>query len=110
MSRPTRLNVLIVPSDGSRSLRVNLPGWIFSALAVASVVAATALCVLIVDYLRVRELARDPAALKRQVTAQQGEIDGFRKRVWERVALDSRYDSDLEFGLSRAVEFQRAGR
>jgi len=83
VSRPTRLNVLIVPSDGSRSLRLNLPGWIFSALAVASVVAATALCVLIVDYLRVRELARDPAALKRQVAAQQTEIDGFRQRVGE---------------------------
>jgi murein DD-endopeptidase MepM/ murein hydrolase activator NlpD len=83
VSRPKRLNLLLVPSDGSPSWRINLPGWTFRAVAIAALVSAIALCALIVDYVRVRELARDPAALQRQVAAQQALIDTFQKRVGE---------------------------
>lgn len=83
MSRPRRLNILIVPSDGSRPLRLNVPRWAIYAGLIGAALAVSTLGTVLGDYVRTRALARDPAILRRQVAEQQAVIDVFQKRVGE---------------------------
>ncbi len=81
--RPRRLNVLVVPSDGSSPYRFNFPRWVVPGLLIASAVGMAAAGALAADYLRVRRLTAEPLALRRQTAEQQTLIDSFRKRVGE---------------------------
>ncbi len=83
MSRPPRLNILIVPSDGSRPLRFHLPRWVIYAVLIASTAGVSTLGALVGDYARARSLSRDPAALHQQVAAQQALIEAFQARLGE---------------------------
>jgi murein DD-endopeptidase MepM/ murein hydrolase activator NlpD len=83
VSRPRRLTILVVSSDGSRPLRFNVPRWTTYAVLIAGAVGMSTFGTLLVDYARVRELAREPQALRRQVAQQRALIDSFRRRAGE---------------------------
>ncbi len=83
MSRPRRLNILIVPSDGSRPLRFALPRWAVVASVSAAAAVVSILGALLGDYVGTRTLARDPVVLRQRVADQQAVIDAFRRRIGE---------------------------
>ena len=83
MSRPRRLNILIVPSDGARPLRFALPRWAVVASVSAAAAVVSILGALLGDYVGTRALARDPAVLRQRVADQQAVIDAFRRRIGE---------------------------
>ncbi len=97
MPRPRRLNVFIVSSDGSRPLRLHVPGWALSATAVAVTLGFTTVSVLVGDYVRVRRLAASPALLQQQLVEQQGIVTSLRKRIGEiRLEVASWRDLDAK--------------
>jgi murein DD-endopeptidase MepM/ murein hydrolase activator NlpD len=83
VSRARRLNIFIVSSDGSRPVRVHLPGWAVSAAVVGVTLGFTTVSVLVGDYIRVRKLAASPAALQRELVEQHGIVTALRKRIGE---------------------------
>jgi murein DD-endopeptidase MepM/ murein hydrolase activator NlpD len=83
VSRARRLNIFIVSSDGSRPVRVHLPGWAVSAAVVGVTLGFTTVSVLVGDYIRVRKLAASPAALQRELAEQHGIVTALRKRIAE---------------------------
>ena len=83
MSRPKRLNVLIVPSDGSRPLRLKLARWVVYTLLIAAAIGVSTIAAAVGDYVRMRGLVANPARLARQVAEQQALIESFRNRIGE---------------------------
>ena len=83
MSRPKRLNVLIVPSDGSRPLRLKLSRWVVYTLLIAAAIGVSTIAAAVGDYVRMRGLVANPARLARQVAEQQALIESFRNRIGE---------------------------
>jgi len=83
VSRPKRLNVLIVPSDGSRPLRLKLGRWVVYTLLIAAAIGVSTIAAAVGDYVRMRGLVADPARLARQVAEQQALIESFRNRIGE---------------------------
>lgn len=95
MSRARRLNIFIVSSDGSRPVRVHLPGWAVSAAVVGVTLGFTTVSVLVGDYVRVRKLAASPAALQRELAEQHGIVTALRKRIAE-IRLEVRSWRELD--------------
>lgn len=83
MSRAKRLNILIVPSDGSRPLRLKLARWVVYTLLIAGAIGVSTIAAAVGDYVRVRGLAAEPAKLQRQVAEQKALIESFQKRIGE---------------------------
>jgi len=83
VSRPKRLNVLIVPSDGSRPLRLKLARWVVYTLLIAAAIGVSTIAAAVGDYVRMRGLVANPARLARQVAEQQALIESFRNRIGE---------------------------
>lgn len=83
MSRAKRLNILIVPSDGSRPLRLKLARWVVYALLSAAAIGVSTIAAAVGDYVRVRGLVAEPAKLQRQVAEQKALIESFQKRIGE---------------------------
>ena len=83
MSRAKRLNILIVPSDGSRPLRLKLARWVVYTLLIAAAIGVSTIAAAVGDYVRVRALVAEPAKLQRQVAEQKALIESFRNRIGE---------------------------
>lgn len=83
MSRPRRLNIFIVGSDGSRPVRLTVPRGVVPAVLIASTLAVAAVGTVVGDYVRVRGLAAGPEILTRQLAAERKLIDTFRSRIGE---------------------------
>jgi murein DD-endopeptidase MepM/ murein hydrolase activator NlpD len=83
VSRSRRLNIVIVSSHGSRPWRLNLPRWVVPAAFVTMAAGVLSVGAIIGDYIRVREVARDPDALRRQLAEQRALVDSFRNRIAE---------------------------
>ncbi len=97
MSRPRRLNIFIVSTDGSRPWRLHVPGWAVSAVVVTVTLGFTTVSLLVGDYVRVRRLAASPAALERKLGEQQGVVTALRKRIGEiRLEVASWRDLDAK--------------
>ncbi len=83
VTRPRRLNVFVVSSDGARPLRLHLPRYVVPAVVVAAAIGLTAFTALVCDYVRVRRLAASPALLQRQLAEQQGLVASLQTRTAE---------------------------
>lgn len=100
MPRPKQFNLLVVKDDGSRVLRLTVPGWTVATTAGAIALAVLGLAVIYPDYFSLRGQRSGFAALNARLAAQQAllsasetrmreirdEIDGWRQlhvKIWE---------------------------
>jgi murein DD-endopeptidase MepM/ murein hydrolase activator NlpD len=83
VTRPRRLNIVIVPDDGAPPVRLGLPRSVIPAVVLGVAIGLTALTALVCDYVRVRRLAASPALLERQLAEEQGLVTSLQARIGE---------------------------
>lgn len=83
MSRPRRLNILVVPSDGSSPRRFHLPRWILRAVSGAGVVLLVTTALAVADYVRLRRFSAESAALYASLAEQQALLESTQRRIGE---------------------------
>jgi len=81
--RRRRFDVLILRGDSARCLRLSVPRWAVFALAVTALVGLSALGLLVGDYLALRALPGDSAALHRELADRRIAAASFERRILE---------------------------
>jgi hypothetical protein len=90
MGKPKQFNLLMVRDDGSRVLRLSVPGWLIGAVAGGLAITVIGLAFIYPDYVSLRHQRGTFAALSERLQAQQGLLDASRARMREiRREIDS---------------------
>lgn len=83
MNRQRQFSLLVVRDDGTRVLRLRLPGWLPVVAAVAAGVALVVLVAGISDWWHRRHLAASAGALYQQARERQAALDRVQRRMAE---------------------------
>jgi murein DD-endopeptidase MepM/ murein hydrolase activator NlpD len=83
MRKPKQFNLLMVRDDGSRVLRLSIPGWVVGALIAGFVVTLLGLAFIYPDYVSLRSQRATFSALSARLHSQQTLIDASQQRMRE---------------------------
>ncbi|HEX7788229.1 MAG TPA: hypothetical protein VF653_18565, partial [Methylomirabilota bacterium] len=83
MRKPKQFNVLMVRDDGSRVLRLSIPGWVVIALVGGLAVTLLGLVFIYPDYVSLRNQRATFSALSARLDSQQSLIEASRQRMRE---------------------------
>jgi murein DD-endopeptidase MepM/ murein hydrolase activator NlpD len=90
MGKPKQFNLLMVRDDGSRVLRLSVPGWVVGAMVGGLVVTLIGLAFIYPDYVTLRHQRGTFAALSARLHTQQALLDAAQGRLREiRGEIDS---------------------
>jgi murein DD-endopeptidase MepM/ murein hydrolase activator NlpD len=90
MGKPRQFNLLMVRDDGSRVLRLSVPGWVVGAVVGGLVVTLLGLAFIYPDYVTLRHQRGTFAALSARLHTQQALLDAAQGRLREiRGEIDS---------------------
>ena len=90
MSKPKQFNLLMVRDDGSRVLRLSVPGWAVGVVVGGLAVTILGLAFIYPDYVNLRHQRGTFAALSERLHIQQGLLDASQSRLREiRGEIDS---------------------
>jgi murein DD-endopeptidase MepM/ murein hydrolase activator NlpD len=90
MGKPKQFNLLMVRDDGSRVLRLSVPGWVVGAVAGGLAVTLIGLALIYPDYVSLRHQRSTFSALSERLQMQQSLIEASRSRMREiRGEIDS---------------------
>jgi murein DD-endopeptidase MepM/ murein hydrolase activator NlpD len=107
MGKPKQFNLLMVRDDGSRVLRLSVPGWVVGAMVIGFAVTLLGLAFIYPDYVNLRHQRATFSALSARLHSQQilleasqdrmreirGEINSWRDlhaKIWEPFGPESR--------------------
>jgi murein DD-endopeptidase MepM/ murein hydrolase activator NlpD len=83
LDRSRRFNIVVVPNDGSRPYRLNVPQAVLPAILAAAACTILITAVLVGDYVRTRAVARSAGALHARLAQQQQAIETISGHVGE---------------------------
>src|SRR5258707_5632349 len=90
MAKPKQFNLLMVRDDGSRVLRLSVPGWAVGVAIGGLVVTILGLAFIYPDYVSLRHQRGTFTALSERLHIQQGLLDASQSRLREiRGEIDS---------------------
>jgi murein DD-endopeptidase MepM/ murein hydrolase activator NlpD len=90
MAKPKQFNLLMVRDDGSRVLRLSVPGWVVGVAAGGLAVTLIGLAFIYPDYVSLRQQRSTFTALSARLQSQQVLLDASRSRLREiRGEIDS---------------------
>lgn len=90
MGKPKQFNLLMVRDDGSRVMRLSIPGWVVGAVVGGLVVTLIGLAFIYPDYVTLRHQRGTFAALSARLHTQQALLDAAQSRLREiRGEIDS---------------------
>ncbi|HWN16497.1 MAG TPA: hypothetical protein VNU02_21700, partial [Candidatus Dormibacteraeota bacterium] len=90
MGKPKQFNLLMVRDDGSRVLRLSVPGWVVGAVVGGLVVTLIGLAFIYPDYATLRHQRGTFATLSARLHTQQALLDAAQSRLREiRGEIDS---------------------
>ena len=90
MPKPKQFNLLMVRDDGSRVLRLSVPGWAVGVAIGGLVVTILGLAFIYPDYVSLRHQRGTFTALSERLHIQQGLLDASQSRLREiRGEIDS---------------------
>jgi len=83
MRKPKQFNLLMVRDDGSRVLRLSVPGWVVGAMVGGFVVTLLGLAFIYPDYVSLRNQRATFSALSARLASQQTLIEASQQRMRE---------------------------
>ena len=83
MRKPKQFNLLMVRDDGSRVLRLSVPGWVVGAMIGGFAVTLLGLAFIYPDYVSLRNQRATFSALSARLASQQSLIDASQQRMRE---------------------------
>lgn len=83
MRKPRQFNLLMVRDDGSRVLRLSVPGWVVGAMIGGFAVTLLGLAFIYPDYVSLRNQRATFSALSARLASQQSLIDASQQRMRE---------------------------
>jgi murein DD-endopeptidase MepM/ murein hydrolase activator NlpD len=83
MGKPKQFNLLMVRDDGSRVLRLSVPGWVVGAIVSGFAVTLLGLAVIYPDYVSLRNQRATFSALSARLASQQSMIEASQQRMKE---------------------------
>lgn len=90
MGKPKQFNLLMVRDDGSRVMRLSIPGWVVGTVVGGLVVTLIGLAFIYPDYVTLRHQRGTFAALSARLHTQQALLDAAQSRLREiRGEIDS---------------------
>ncbi len=81
MRKPKQFNLLMVRDDGSRVLRLSVPGWVVGAMIGGFAVTLLGLAFIYPDYVSLRNQRATFSALSARLASQQSLIDASQQRM-----------------------------
>jgi murein DD-endopeptidase MepM/ murein hydrolase activator NlpD len=83
MRKPKQFNLLMVRDDGSRVLRLSVPGWVVGAMVGGFAVTLLGLAFIYPDYVSLRSQRAAFSALSARLASQQSLIEASQQRMRE---------------------------